>query len=171
MAIDNTYDLICQKYYWPKLFKELNNYVSTCVTCQKRNFKKIKPPLQETDIPPYPFAKIGLDLSGSYPTSLSGNTYIVSFIDLYSGWPEAFAVPDKSADQICNLLIDEIFPRHRQVLELCSDNGTENINYKVKETLEALNIHHVKSSYYHPQSNAKVERFHHTLHDILAKTN
>jgi hypothetical protein len=48
-----------------------------------------------------------LDLSGSYPTSLSGNTYIVSFIDLYSGWPEAFAVPDKSADQICNLLIDE----------------------------------------------------------------
>jgi hypothetical protein len=51
-----------------------------------------------------------LDLSGSYPTSLSGNTYIVSFIDLYSGWPEAFAVPDKSADQICNLLIDEIFP-------------------------------------------------------------
>jgi hypothetical protein len=98
-----------------------------------------------------------LDLSGSYPTSLSGNKYIVSFIDLYSGWPEAFAVSDKSADQICNLLIDEIFPRHEQVLELCNDNGTENINYKVKEILEALNIHHVLSSYYHPQSNVKVE--------------
>ena len=54
-----------------------------------------------------------------------------------------FAVPDKSADQICNLLIDEIFPRHGQVLELCSDSGTEYINYKVKETFEALNIHHV----------------------------
>jgi hypothetical protein len=35
----------------------------------------IKPPLQETDIPPYLFAKIGLDLSGPYPTSLSGNKY------------------------------------------------------------------------------------------------
>ena len=46
MAIDNTYDLIYQKYYWPKLFKELNNYVSTCVTWQKRNLKKMKPPLQ-----------------------------------------------------------------------------------------------------------------------------
>jgi hypothetical protein len=103
----------------------------------------MKPHLQETDIPPYPFAKIGLDLSGPYPTSLSGNKYIESFIYLHSGWPEAFAVPDKSADQICNLLIDEIFPRHGQVLELCRDNGTENINYKVKETLEALNIHHV----------------------------
>lgn len=41
MRIDKTYDLIRQKYYWPKLFKELNNYVSTCVTCQKRNFNNI----------------------------------------------------------------------------------------------------------------------------------
>lgn len=75
MGIDKTYDLIRQKYYWPKLFKELNNYVSTSVTCQKRNLKKIKPPLRETDIPSCSFAKIGLDLSGPYPTSLSGNRY------------------------------------------------------------------------------------------------
>ena len=54
--------------------------------------------LQETDIPSYPFTKIGLDLSGPYSTSLSGNTYIESFIYLHSGRPEAFAVPDKSAD-------------------------------------------------------------------------
>ena len=103
----------------------------------------MKPPLQETDIPPYPFTKIGLDLSVPYSTSLSGNKYIESFMYLHSGWPEAFAVPDKLADQICNLLIDEIFPRHGKVLELCRDNGTDNINYKDKETLEALNIHHV----------------------------
>ena len=88
-------------------------------------------------------------------------------IYLHSGWPEAFAVPDKSADQICNLLIDEIFPRHGQVLELCRDNGTENINYKVKETLEG-SFKYSSCSYYHPQSNAKVERFHRTLHDLLA---
>jgi len=56
----------------------------------------------------------------------------VFLLVIYSGWPEAFAVSDKSLDQICNLLIDEIFPRHGQVLELCSDNGTENINYKVR---------------------------------------
>ena len=57
-----------------------------------RSDKKVKPPLRETDIPSFPFAKMGLDLSGPYPTTLSGNGYIISFICLYSGWAEAFAV-------------------------------------------------------------------------------
>lgn len=167
--VDKTYDSIKLKYYWPNMYKELHNYISRCVTCQKRNAQKSKPPLQETDIPPYAFAKIGLNLSGPYPTSLSSNRYIISFIDLYSGYPEAFPVPDKGADNIAHLLIDEIFPRYGAPLEIITDNGSENINRVVRETLQALNIHHVTTSFYHPQGNAKVERFHRTLHDVLSK--
>ena len=54
-------------------------------------------------------------------------------------------------------------------LQLVTDNGTENVNKVVKETLAKLKIDHVLTSVYHPQSNAKIERFHRTLHDILAK--
>ena len=71
--------------------------------------KKPKPPLHETEIPPYPFAKIGLHLSGPYPTPLSGYRYIVSFEDLYSEWPEAFPVSDKSTDRIEHLILEEKF--------------------------------------------------------------
>ena len=49
------------------------------------------------------------------------------------------------------------------------DNGTENVNEIMKETLSSLNIKHVTTSPYHPQNNAKVERFHRSLADILAK--
>ena len=35
--------------------------------------------------------------------------------------------------------------------------------------MEALNIDNVKTSLYHPQENAKIERFHRTLHDVLSK--
>ena len=34
---------------------------------------EIKQLLQEADIPPYPVAKINLDVSGPYSTSMSGN--------------------------------------------------------------------------------------------------
>ena len=100
---------------------------------------------------------------------MSGNKYIVAFVDRFSGWPEAFAVPDKTADTIAHLLIEEIFPCFGCPLELVTDNGTDNVNRVMKETLRTLNIHHVTTSFYRPQSNAKVERFHRTLHDILAK--
>ena len=39
----------------------------------------------------------------------------------------------------------------------------------VREKLEALNVSHVFKSFYNPTGNAKVERFHRTLHDILSK--
>ena len=169
MAVDKSYDTMRQKYYFPSMYKKLHAYIDRCVTCQTRSHKDSRPELQNTEIPPYPFAKIALDLSGPYPQTLSGNKYIVSFIDVYSGWPEAFSVPDKSADNIVQLLLEEIFPRFGCPLEIVTDNGTENVNKAVRETLEAMNIHHVKTSYYSPQSNGKVERFHRTMVDVMAK--
>ena len=169
MGVQKTFDSIRRKYFWPNLFKDLNEYVTSCVICQTRSLQKIRQPLQETDIPPYPMAKVSLDLSGPYPTSLSGNKYIIAFVDWYSGWPEAYAVPDKTAETVAHLLLEEIFPRHGSCLQIVTDNGTENVNNVVKQTLQTLNIDHVLTSVYHPQSNAKVERFHRTLHDVLAK--
>ena len=70
---------------------------------------------------------------------------------------------------MAQLIIEEIYPRHGCALQIVSDNGAENVKRTVKETLARLKIDHVLTSVYHPQSNAKVERFHRTLHDILAK--
>ena len=64
MAVQKTFDSICQKYYWPNLFKEINKYVDDCTICQTRSLQKISKPLQETDIQPYFMAKLSLDLSG-----------------------------------------------------------------------------------------------------------
>lgn len=39
----------------------------------------------------------------------------------------------------------------------------------MEETLKELDINHVITSYYCPQANGKVERFHRTLHGVIAK--
>ena len=118
---------------------------------------------------PFPFAKLAIDISGPYPKTHSGNQYMVTIIDVYSGWPEAFAVPNKKAETVAHILIDEIFPRYGAPLQIVSDNGPEHVNNVMKQTLDSLNVHHVTTSFYHPQSNGKVERVHRTMHDILAK--
>ena len=111
MGVQKTFDSIRQKYFWPNLFKELYQYVSSCTVCQTRSLQKIRQPLQETNIIPFPMAKLSLDLSGPYPKTMSGNKYIIAFVDWFSGLPEAFAVPDKTADTVSHLLIEELYPR------------------------------------------------------------
>jgi len=169
MGTDKTYDTMGVKYYWPGMYQDIYGYIQGCTACQARNLKAKKPPITETDSPPYPFAKVSMDISGPYPRSLSGNKYILSIVDHYSGWPEAFPLPDKSAENVAHVVIDEVVPRFGCPLQVVTDNGTENENKVMRETLKTLNIDHVTTSFYHPEANAKVERFHRTLHDILAK--
>ena len=49
-----------------------------------------------------------------------------------------------------------------------TDNGKEQINTVVRETLESLGIQHVKTSYYNPRGNGKCKRLHKTMNDILS---
>ena len=169
MGIDKTHDLIAKDYYWPNLYKDVMNFVQRCPTCQVHNKRQEKAPLQETDIPNFPFAKVSMDISGPYGKTTRGNQYILSFVDWYSNWPEAFPLPNKKAETVAKVLLTEIFPRYGTPLQLVTDNGPENVNHIMRETLLELNIDHITTSPYHPESNAKVERFHRTLIDILSK--
>ena len=53
-----------------------------------------------TEIPVCPFDKIAMDLVTECETSSSGNKHILTIIDHLTGWPDAFPIPDKSADTI-----------------------------------------------------------------------
>jgi hypothetical protein len=107
-------------------------------------------------------------LSGPNQTLLSGNRYIISFIDFYSGWPESFLVPNKSDDNIVHLILEEIYPRYGCPLQILTEKGKETLNKAVNETLKELNIDHITTNY-SPQGNGEVERLHCTLHDVMAK--
>lgn len=108
--------------------------MSSCVTYQQHSLKTEQTPVQIPDIPPYPWAKVALDVSGPHRLTASGNRYIITFICLYSGCPEAFATKDKSAETVANLLINEIQPRYSCPHALLVDNGSENVNRVMDET-------------------------------------
>ena len=48
--------------------------------------------------------QIGIDLIGPLPETPRGNKYIVTLVDYFSKWPEAEALPDKSAKGVALFL-------------------------------------------------------------------
>ena len=107
-----TYCLIKCQYYWKGMNKDIRKYIANCVLCQWEKAKVQQYPLQMTEIPDRPFDKIAIDLVTDCKTSTSGNKHILTIIDHLTGWPEAFPIPDKSADTIVATFINEYLPVH-----------------------------------------------------------
>ena len=122
-----------------------------------------------TEIPDRPFDKIAIDLVTECETSTSGNKHILTIIDHLTRWPEAFPIPDKSADTIVATLINEYLPVHMCLQYILSDNGTEFKNSLMDQVLQELGIDIIFSAPYHSQSNGKLEVFHKFLKPTLKK--
>ena len=90
-------------------------------------------------------------------------------VNWLTNWVEAFPLQRKDAQTMAEILMDEIFPRYGGPRVLVTDNGGEFVNAIMKEVTGYLSVKHVTTSPYHPQSNAKVERFHRFLGDTLWK--
>ena len=75
-----------------------------------------------TETPDRPLDKIAIDLFTECDTSTAGNKHILTIIDYLTGWPEAFPVPDKTADMIVSTFINEYLPVHMCPQYILSDN-------------------------------------------------
>ena len=169
LGVDKTYDKIRSRYYWSGMYRDVVHFLKTCVACNMRKLRRQRPPLQDMQIPKYPFEQIAIDTSGPFPESYDGNRYIINVIDLFSGWPESFATKSKSAETVAQILMEYIIPRHACPRVIISDNGTEFCNAVIEQISAFFNIKHIRTSVYHPQANGKCERYNRVQNDMLAK--
>ena len=149
--------------------KDIHKYIANCALCCREKAKIQNYPLQMTEIPDRPFNKIAIDLVTECETSTSGNKHILTIINHLTGWPEAFPIPDKSADMIVSTFINKYLPVHMCLWYILSDNGTKFKNNLMDHVLKQLGIEQIFSAPYHPQSNGKLEVFHKYLKPTLKK--
>ena len=68
-----------------------------------------------------------------------GNVYIITMMDIFSGWLEAEGIPDKRAEMV-GLTFQRMFlSRHSFPLEVLSDRGSEWISSIFQDILGAGN--------------------------------
>jgi len=167
-AVDNMFEKIRNRYYWPQMYEDIRKYVQSCDSCQKRGKNRKNQKMHPIPVGD-PFYQIGIDFVGPLPITERGNRYIIVAMDYLTKWPEAKAVPSATAEQVANFLYEDIIGRHGCPHKILSDQGTHFKNKMIAKLLEKFQIQQKFSTPYHPQTNGLVERFNKTLCGALAK--
>ena len=85
-----TTDRILNRFYWPGLFRDVEEHCRSCGQCQKLSTRKVKKaPLVPLPIMDEPFRRIAMDIVGPLPRSSSGKRYILVICDYATRYPEA----------------------------------------------------------------------------------
>lgn len=170
LGVSRTFARIRTKYYWPKLLNSVQHYVRTCRDCQRRKTPPLKPAglLQPIQPPEVPFAKVGMDLLGPFPTSSSGKRWIVVATDYLTRYAETGSLVKGTAIEVAEFFVTHIVLRHGAPKVVITDRGTIFTARLTQSIMKLTHTSHRKTTAYHPQTNGLTERLNRTLTDMLS---
>ena len=111
-------------------------------------------------------SKRDLDLVGPLPSS-QGYTYLVTIIDRFTRWPEAFPIPDGTAPTVARAIVSGWISCFGVPSTVTTDCGCQFESTSWKELMELLGTRRLRTTAYHPIANGIVEQFHHQLKAVL----
>jgi transposase InsO family protein len=103
------------------------------------------------------------------PRKRTGARYIITSTKYLTRWEVARAVKDCSVATTTQFIFEDIITRFGCVKILMSDQGTHFINKTIESLTREFEVHHQKSTPYHPQVNGTVEAFNKILETMLTK--
>ncbi|XP_032131677.1 uncharacterized protein LOC116550065 [Sapajus apella] len=95
--------------------------------------------------------------------------YLLTIVDTFSGWIEAYPTASESAGTVATHLIQDIIPRFELPATIQSDNGPAFISKVTNAVSTSLGIRWKLHTAYHPQSSGKVERANGLIKEQLTK--
>lgn len=169
LGVEKTKERILQRFFWPGIHKEIENYCRGCPECQRMAPKPTyRNPLIPLPIIETPFERIGLDIVGPLPKSARGHQYILVILDYATRYPEAIPLRKATSRQIAKELF-LLFTSMGIPKEILTDQGSPFMSRVMKELCALLKIKQLRTLVYHPQTDGLVERFNKTLKSMLRK--
>jgi hypothetical protein len=171
-GVSRTLAVVRRHVWWPSWTADTAYWVTHCVPCQarKRDGRRSFWPLVWRDRPRAPFDTVAIDYFGRLPASGGGHVYILVVQCVHSKWVELYAVTadQATAEGTAQLLVDQFCTRHGPPRAILSDRGSTFMSQLSAAFYKQMGVRKLSTTAFHPQCNGMVERFMHTMADMLA---
>lgn len=133
--------------------------VKECPECSKE-FRKPYEPLLPSELPQYPWQKVGTDLF-----HFKDKEYLL-VVDYFSRYIEIARLTNTTSI----FALKKIFSRHGIPEQVRSDDGPQYASQEFRDFASSYNFKHSTSSPHHPQSNRLAERTIKTVKKMMLKS-
>ena len=165
-----TYSALKREYYWPGMRKYVFKHCKSCYECRLQNQGQPDDEFKYFTVPELPMEMICMDLVGPIsPVTTTGNRYILTVIDMLTGYTIAVPIPDKRSETVCGAYRDNVYCTFGGSSRILTDSRTEFKSQEMKAICEQLNIKHVFSPVYTPKANGRLEGWYRFLKACIAK--
>ena len=148
--------------------RSIEEYIRKCDSCQRRKEdREFVAPLGQPEETTGPFDVTSMDLTCRYPQTARKNKHLLTFIEYFTRYAEAFPVEDQTAETCVRVYATHIITRHGTGSKLITDQVPAFMSTFFRVTCKILGVQRVRNSSYHPQSNGTVERLHRSLYTAL----
>ncbi|GJQ99655.1 putative reverse transcriptase domain-containing protein [Tanacetum coccineum] len=139
---DKMYYDLRDRYWWPRMKKDITVYVSRCLTCLKvkAEHQRSSGLLQQPEIPKWKWEGIAMDFVTKLP---------------------------RTSNRLDRLYLNEIVARHGVPISIISDRDSQFTSRFWQSMQEVLGTRLDMSTTYHPQTDNQSERTIQTLEDML----
>ncbi|GJZ35567.1 putative reverse transcriptase domain-containing protein [Tanacetum coccineum] len=167
---DKMYYDLRDRYWWPRMKKDIAEYVSRCLTYLKVKAEHQRPSglLQQPEIPIWKWEGIAMDFMTKLPRTSSRYDTIWVIVDRLT--KSAHFLPmseDYKMERLARLYLNEIVARHGVPISIISDLNSRFTSRFWQSMQEALGTRLDMSTTSHPQTDGQSERTIQTLEDML----
>lgn len=134
------------QFWRPGMDKEVETAVKNCSVCLEadKSVKTSPAPMQPVEWPQRPWQKLCIDIVSPLEHVPQNNRFIITLLDYYSKWPEAYFCSSVSTSTVKEFLTS-VFSREGYPEEIVTDNGPQFISHQFTKFLhdQAIRLSHL----------------------------